>query len=366
MSELVTDTSSAVDVRFARVTKRYGDTTAVKNVTLDIPRGSFFSLLGPSGCGKTTMLRLIAGFELPDEGDVFIRQTHVNDIPPYRRDFAMVFQNFALFPHLTVADNVAFGLRMSGVARAERAAAVANALALVKLSGFADRFPKQLSGGQQQRVAIARAIVMKPAVLLLDEPLGALDKNLREAMQVELRALQRQLDLTMVFVTHDQEEALTMSDGIAVMRNGVIEQLGAPREIYENPATEFIATFLGASNLIEATVTGTGTGTSLVTAECGNMVVNGQHPVGAKLKLAIRPERLLLTQAGVTEPGMIEALVRDVVYRGMTAQVYLDSGSQPLLAFVQNTASSALDWRPGSRVGVRMLPESLVLLRDQP
>jgi ABC-type Fe3+/spermidine/putrescine transport system ATPase subunit len=185
-------------------------------------------------------------------------------------------------------------------------------------------------------------------------------------MQVELRALQRQLDLTMVFVTHDQEEALTMSDGIAVMRNGVIEQLGAPREIYESPATEFIATFLGASNLIEATVTGTGTGTSLVTAECGNMVVNGQHPVGAKLKLAIRPERLLLTQAGAAEPGMIEALVRDVVYRGMTAQVYLDSGSQPLLVFVQNTASSALDWPPGSRVGVRMPAESLVLLRDQP
>jgi putative spermidine/putrescine transport system ATP-binding protein/spermidine/putrescine transport system ATP-binding protein len=366
MSDPVTDTPSAVDVRFTGVTKRFGDAIAVKNLTLDIPRGAFFSLLGPSGCGKTTTLRLIAGFELPDEGDVLIRQMRVNDVPPYRRNFAMVFQNFALFPHLTVADNVAFGLRMSGVARAERTAAVANALALVKLGGFADRFPKQLSGGQQQRVAIARAIVMKPAVLLLDEPLGALDKNLREAMQVELRALQRQLDLTMVFVTHDQEEALTMSDGIAVMRNGVIEQLGPPREIYENPATEFIATFLGASNLIDGTVTGTDTQMSLVTAECGNMVVNGQHPVGTKLKLAIRPERLVLTQAGGAEPGMIDAVVRDVVYRGMTAQVYLDSGRQPLLAFVQNTASSALDWPPGSRVGVRMPAESLVLLRDQP
>jgi putative spermidine/putrescine transport system ATP-binding protein/spermidine/putrescine transport system ATP-binding protein len=368
MSDRVTDTSSAVDVRFARVTKRFSDTVAVKELTLDIPRGSFFSLLGPSGCGKTTTLRLIAGFELPDEGDVFIRQTRVNEIPPYRRDFAMVFQNFALFPHLTVTDNVAFGLRMSGVARAERAAAVADALALVKLGGLADRFPKQLSGGQQQRVAIARAIVMKPAVLLLDEPLGALDKNLREAMQVELRALQRQLDLTMVFVTHDQEEALTMSDGIAVMRNGVIEQLGAPREIYENPATEFIATFLGASNLIEATVTATdtGAGTSLVTAGCGSMVVNGTHPVGARLKLAIRPERLLLTPAAEAAPGMIEAVVRDVVYRGMTAQVYLEGRGQPLLAFVQNTTSSALDWPPGSRVGVGMPAESLVLLRDQP
>src|SRR4029079_19512281 len=174
-----------------------------------------------------------------------------------------------LFPHLTVADNVAFGLRMSGVARAERAAAVANALALVKLSGFADRFPKQLSGGQQQRVAIARAIVMKPAVLLLDEPLGALDKNLRESMQVELRSLQRQLGITTVFVTHDQEEALTMSDRIAVMRDGVIEQLGAPREVYERPATEFVATFLGASNLIDAVVAGHDGAHGLVEAACG-------------------------------------------------------------------------------------------------
>ena len=367
MSDPVTDIpSAAIDVRFRRVTKRYGDAAAVKALTLDIPRGSFFSLLGPSGCGKTTTLRLIAGFELPDEGDVFIRDTRVNDIPPFRRDFAMVFQNFALFPHLSVADNVAFGLRMSGVGRSERAAAVANVLSLVKLDGFADRFPKQLSGGQQQRVAIARAIVMKPAVLLLDEPLGALDKNLREAMQVELRALQRQLGLTMVFVTHDQEEALTMSDGIAVMRDGVIEQLGAPREIYEKPATEFVATFLGASNLIEAVVTESDAESSLVSTQCGVLVVSRRDPVGARLKLAIRPERLLLTPAGPTQPGVIEAVVRDVVYRGMTAQVYLDCGSQPLLAFVQNSANSAIDWPPGHRVGVRMPAESLIILGDRP
>ncbi len=362
----MTEPSPTADVRFKAVTKRYGDATAVKALTLDIPRGSFFSLLGPSGCGKTTTLRLIAGFELPDEGDVFIRDTRVNDIPPYRRDFAMVFQNFALFPHLSVADNVAFGLRMSGVGRQEREAAVANALALVKLGGFTDRYPKQLSGGQQQRVAIARAIVMKPAVLLLDEPLGALDKNLRESMQVELRALQRQLGLTTVFVTHDQEEALTMSDAIAVMRDGVIEQLGAPRDIYEKPATEFVATFLGASNLIEATVTESGGATSLVSTPSGPLIVNGRHSVGAKLKLAIRPERLLLTPAGATQPSVIEAVVRDVVYRGMTAQVYLDCGSQPLLAFVQNSAITAIDWPPGSRVAVQMPPESLVVLGDEP
>ena len=300
----------------------------------------------------------------PDEGDVFIRDRRVNDIPPYRRDFAMVFQNFALFPHLTVTENVAFGLRMSGVGRQERVAAVANALALVKLGGFADRFPKQLSGGQQQRVAIARAIVMKPAVLLLDEPLGALDKNLREAMQVELRSLQRQLDLTTVFVTHDQEEALTMSDVIAVMRDGVIVQLGAPREVYERPATEFVATFLGASNLIEATVTESGTETSLATTPSGTLAVPGRHLAGTRLKLAIRPERLLLTQDGTAQPGIIGAIVRDVVYRGMTAHVYLDCGNQPLLAFVQNSANSAIDWAPGRRVGVRMPADSLVVLRD--
>lgn len=368
MSNSTNDTAAAraIDVRFRDVTKRYGDAAAVKALTLDIPRGSFFSLLGPSGCGKTTTLRLIAGFELPDEGDVFIRDTRVNDIPPFRRDFAMVFQNFALFPHLTVADNVAFGLRMSGVGRAERDAAVKNALSLVKLDGFADRFPKQLSGGQQQRVAIARAIVMKPAVLLLDEPLGALDKNLREAMQVELRALQRQLGLTTVFVTHDQEEALTMSDVIAVMRDGVIEQLGAPREIYERPATEFVATFLGASNLIEATVTESGGETSLVATSSGVLIVTGRRRVGARLKLAIRPERLIITPVGSGQPSTIEAVVRDVVYRGMTAQVYLDCGSQPLLAFVQNSANAAINWPPGSRVSVRMPAESLVVLEDRP
>jgi putative spermidine/putrescine transport system ATP-binding protein/spermidine/putrescine transport system ATP-binding protein len=221
MSELVTDTSSAVDVRFARVTKRYGDTTAVKNVTLDIPRGSFFSLLGPSGCGKTTMLRLIAGFELPDEGDVFIRQTHVNDIPPYRRDFAMVFQNFALFPHLTVADNVAFGLRMSGVARAERAAAVANALALVKLSGFADRFPKQLSGGQQQRVAIARSLVNDPYFMLTDEATGNLDSVTSEEILAMFERLNDE-GRTIIMVTHEDDVA-AHAKRIVRLRDGLLQ-----------------------------------------------------------------------------------------------------------------------------------------------
>jgi spermidine/putrescine ABC transporter ATP-binding subunit len=358
----MSDSGSAAlsDVRFEGVTKRYGKAAAVKALSLAIPRGSFFSLLGPSGCGKTTTLRLIAGFETPDEGDVFIRDARVTQTAPYRRDFAMVFQNFALFPHLTVAENVAFGLRMSGIAREERAKAVAGALAMVKLSGFAERYPKQLSGGQQQRVAIARAIVMKPAVLLLDEPLGALDKNLRESMQVELRALQRELGLTTVFVTHDQEEALTMSDRIAVMRDGVIEQLGAPREVYERPSTEFVATFLGASNLIDATVIESSDGSSLVEAACGRFSVAGKHAAGERLRLAIRPERVLLKPG--REPDSLPAIVRDVVYRGMTAHVFLESGPLPLLAFVQNAANAAIDWTPGQEVGIGLPAESLVRL----
>jgi putative spermidine/putrescine transport system ATP-binding protein/spermidine/putrescine transport system ATP-binding protein len=360
MTEPHANAVPAIDVRFAGVTKRYGKAVAVKALSLDIPRGSFFSLLGPSGCGKTTTLRLIAGFETPDEGDVFIRDRRVTDIAPYRRDFAMVFQNFALFPHLTVEQNVGFGLRMSGVERQERGQAVAAALDMVKLGGFAGRYPKQLSGGQQQRVAIARAIVMKPAVLLLDEPLGALDKNLREAMQVELRSLQRELGITTVFVTHDQEEALTMSDCVAVMRDGVIEQLGAPREIYERPATEFVATFLGASNMIDALVVEPCAQTSLVEAPCGRFAVAGSHPQGARLRLAIRPERVMLGRAGQSLP--LSAVVRDVVYRGMTAHLFLDCQGQQLLAFVQNADRAALDWEPGQAVTVALPPESLILL----
>ena len=226
---------SEADVRLDKVRKSFGAVVAVNDVTLDIERGTIFSLLGPSGCGKTTTLRLIAGFEQPSAGEVYIRGQRVTAIAPYRRDFSMVFQSYALFPHLNVAENVAFGLRMRRVPRGERGAAVKEALELVKLGALADRYPRQLSGGQQQRVALARAIVVKPAVLLLDEPLGALDKMLREEMQVELRDLQQRLGITAVFVTHDQEEALTLSDRVAVMRGGVIEQIGAPREIYDRP-----------------------------------------------------------------------------------------------------------------------------------
>src|SRR5215208_4238091 len=337
------------DVRFERVTKRYGGAAAVSALTLTIPSGMFFSLLGPSGCGKTTTLRLVAGFEQPDVGEVFIRNERVTAVPPFRRNFAMVFQNFALFPHLDVFQNVIFGLKMLRVPRAERAAQARDALSLVKLDGFGDRYPKQLSGGQQQRVAIARAIVMKPAVLLLDEPLGALDKNLREEMQVELRSLQRQLGITTVFVTHDQEEALTMSDRIAVMRDGVIEQLGAPREVYERPATEFVATFLGASNLVDAA--------------CGRFAVaaTGLAP-GQRLRLAVRPERVRVCPAG--SPGL-PATVREVVYRGAGLHVFMESGGLPLISFLQNDSGAASGWSPGEAVAASFEPDSVVVLEGR-
>jgi ABC-type Fe3+/spermidine/putrescine transport system ATPase subunit len=284
-------------------------------------------------------------------------------VPPFRRNFAMVFQNFALFPHLDVFQNVIFGLKMLRVPRAERAAQARDALSLVKLDGFGDRYPKQLSGGQQQRVAIARAIVMKPAVLLLDEPLGALDKNLREEMQVELRSLQRQLGITTVFVTHDQEEALTMSDRIAVMRDGVIEQLGAPREVYERPATEFVATFLGASNLIDAVVAGRDGEHSLVEAACGRFAVAaaGLTP-GQRLRLAVRPERVRVCPAG--GPGL-PATVREVVYRGAGLHVFMESGGLPLTSFLQNDSGAASGWSPGEAVAVNFEPDSVVVLEGR-
>jgi len=333
------------DVRLEGVNKRFGAVAAVQGVSIDIPRGSIFSLLGPSGRGKTTTLRLIAGFEQPDSGEVYIRGQRVTATPPYRRDFSMVFQSYALFPHLTVADNVAFGLRMRRVPRSERAAAVRNALELVKLAPLADRHPRQLSGGQQQRVALARAIVVKPAVLLLDEPLGALDKMLREEMQVELRNLQQRLAITAVFVTHDQEEALTLSDRVAVMRNGVIEQTGAPRDIYERPRNEFVAGFLGASNFIDGTIVANDATASIVETPGGRIpMARDAGAIGEHVRLAIRPERVRVERGG----DGLAARVRDVVYRGPITHLYLDSAAGPLLSYRQNAGSEA--WRQGEAV----------------
>jgi len=333
------------DVRLASVRKTFGSVVAVDNVDLEIRRGTIFSLLGPSGCGKTTTLRLIAGFERPDAGDVYIRGERVTSIPPYRRNFSMVFQSYALFPHLNVSENVAFGLRMRGMARADRARAVNDALELVKLDALADRYPRQLSGGQQQRVALARAIVIKPAVLLLDEPLGALDKMLREEMQIELRGLQQRLGITAVFVTHDQEEALTLSDRVAVMRNGVIEQAGAPREIYDRPRTEFVAGFLGASNFLAGAVVAREGDMAIVETPAGRATVLADSSVGQKVRIVVRPERLRM--GSIQEPGL-PARIRDIVYRGPVTHFYMDSAGGPLLSYQQN--AGVQDWSVGDEV----------------
>jgi putative spermidine/putrescine transport system ATP-binding protein/spermidine/putrescine transport system ATP-binding protein len=349
-----------IDVELAGVSKSYGTVRAVRDVSLAIPRGVFFSLLGPSGCGKTTTLRLIAGFELASEGDVFIRGRKVTGTPPYRRDFSMVFQNFALFPHLTVAENVAFGLRMRRIASAERAGRVAEALRLVKLDGFEGRYPKQLSGGQQQRVALARAIIVRPAVLLLDEPLGALDKSLREAMQVELRQLQKTLGITAVFVTHDQEEALTMSDEVAVMRDGVIEQLGPPRTLYERPATEFVAGFLGASNFFDARVIGREGSVAIAELGPARLPVESDLAIGAKIRLAVRPEKIQLAPS--SDASALPARIREIVYRGATTHLYLDSSCGSVVAYLQNTAPDAAPFAVGDDLACRWAKGSAVVL----
>ncbi len=356
----MTSAAAGPDVRLAGVSKSYGAVAAVRDLTLEIPHGVFFSLLGPSGCGKTTTLRLIAGFEHPDAGDVYIRSARVTGVPPYRRDFSMVFQSYALFPHLTVAENVAFGLRMRRRPRAERDRSIAEALSLVKLAGFEARYPRELSGGQQQRVALARAIVVRPAVLLLDEPLGALDKLLREEMQVELRQLQRELGITAVFVTHDQEEALTLSDQIAVMRNGVIEQLGPPRAVYERPETEFVAGFLGASNLLAGRVVEGSGGRSVIEVAGYRSPIEGAGILGEAVRLAVRPERLRLGLSG--EPG-ISATVREVVYRGAATHIYLESAGGPLVAYAQNTGGGAQAVQPGDRVSCGWEDDAAVVLR---
>src|SRR5947208_14340353 len=250
------EASAPPDVRLEKVTKRFDDVVAVDELTLEVPRGRFFALLGPSGCGKTTTLRMIGGFEEPTEGAIFLGDRPVTGLPPYKRDVNTVFQSYALFPHLNVRDNVAFGLRRKGVKGKDAVGKVKEMLHVVGLEGMEGRKPRQLSGGQQQRVALARALVNSPRVLLLDEPLGALDLKLRKQMQLELKAIQHDIEITFVHVTHDQEEAMTMADQIAVMQGGRIEQLGTPTELYETPSTAFVAGFLGVSNLIPGTVSG--------------------------------------------------------------------------------------------------------------
>jgi spermidine/putrescine transport system ATP-binding protein len=311
-------------VELVELAKVYGDVSAVKGISLDIPGGEFFSLLGPSGCGKTTTLRMIAGFERPDQGQILLDGRDVAQVPPHRRSVNTVFQSYALFPHLTVGENVAFGLRFKGIAGDEARKQVSSILELVQLKGFEDRRPTKLSGGQQQRVALARALILNPDVLLLDEPLGALDAKLRKTLQLELKGLQEEIGITFVYVTHDQEEALTMSDRIAVMSEGRIVQVGPPREVYEAPATAYVADFLGVSNLMDATAVGTGNGGCRV--KIGDFeltAASGDTSATGEVKCVVRPERVRVEERGSGGPNRIPGMVERTVFLGSTMQVIL-------------------------------------------
>jgi spermidine/putrescine transport system ATP-binding protein len=350
-------------VRFEGVTKRFGSATAVDGLNLTIERGEFFSLLGPSGCGKTTTLRMVAGFEQPTEGQVYLDGEPVAKVPPFKRNVNTVFQSYALFEHLDVEGNVAFGLKRRKVAAEEIRTRVAEALELVRLTGREDARPNELSGGQRQRVALARALVNRPAVLLLDEPLGALDLKLRKEMQVELKAIQREVGITFLYVTHDQEEALAMSDRIAVMNGGVVEQCGTPEEVYEHPARTFVAGFIGISNLVEGKVEGTSVrlagGASCaaaIPADCAD---------GATVHLSVRPEKIWLDEH---EDGMVllEGTVAERVYVGTTTQVIIElSPGARVVALEQNTHRSRADnrWEIGEKVTLGWQPEHSLVLR---
>jgi spermidine/putrescine transport system ATP-binding protein len=354
-----------LDIDIEHVTKRFGEVTAVEDICLQIEQGEFLTLLGPSGCGKTTLLRLIAGFEQPTTGQIRLEGKDVGNLPPHHRNVCTVFQHYALFPHLNVFDNVAFGLERKKIPKQEVQRKIAEALALVQLEGLETRMPQQLSGGQQQRVALARALVLEPRALLLDEPLGALDLKLRKEMQVELKRLQRRLGITFLFVTHDQEEALTMSDRIAVMRQGRIEQLGTPEEVYERPRTEFVADFIGVSNIFTAEVISTDTHT--VVAQLYGRTLRWPRPPSfsgsAVVRFTVRPEKIKL----MSEPGpeRVPGIVEERLYLGDSThwRVRLGDG-QIVTVFEQNRSA---DGRPLYDVGRKVFlhwDESSAVLLD--
>jgi putative spermidine/putrescine transport system ATP-binding protein/spermidine/putrescine transport system ATP-binding protein len=352
-------------VQLNDIVKRFGSFTAVEKTSLTIPEGAFVTLLGPSGCGKTTTLRMIAGLLDPTEGEIVIGGRRVNDVPIHKRNLGLVFQNYALFPHKTVAENVAFGLRYRDVARPEIARRVQEALDLVQLPDMGGRYPRALSGGQQQRIALARAIVIEPEVLLLDEPLSALDANLREDMRVELKRIQERIGVTTVFVTHDQSEALAMSDRIVVMSDGRVEQVGAPEEVYTTPASEFVARFLGASNILDGRCLSRGPeGAVLEVPVFGTVRVpaaRAPHLAGAgAAKLVIRAEKLVLRETApggdiLSAPATIEA----VDYQGQAARYFLRAGDHPLQAI------NMIDDRPfpaGAEVQMTLRPQDCAAL----
>ena len=359
------ETDSIISI--AGVSKRFGPVSALDNISFDIQRGEFFSLLGASGCGKTTLLRLLAGFEQPSEGEIFIDGEAMAGVPANHRPTNMVFQSYAIFPHLNVRENIGYGLRNAGVSKEEAGRRVNDALALVKLAGLGERGAHQLSGGQRQRVALARALVCRPKVLLLDEPLGALDKNLREEMQIELRALQRTVGITFVFVTHDQEEALTLSDRIAVMSKGRVLQIAAPEALYEKPDCREVAEFIGTMIVFPGRVAAVAKGQTTVAAGAlGSLRVAGSHKKGEAVFLALRPEKLkLAVKQPAASLNAIAGVVGAISYRGDRHHFLVNAPGhdRPISVSQQNdSATKASPIHAGARVWVTWAPTSGLLL----
>ncbi len=351
------------EVQLVDLVKRFGDFTAVDGINLRVDSGEFFSLLGPSGCGKTTTLRMIAGFERPTDGQVVLDGMDVATVPPHKRNVNTVFQNYALFPHLNVEKNVAFGLRYQETSKAESARMVGRSLELVRLTGYEKRRPNQLSGGQQQRVALARALILNPALLLLDEPLGALDAKLRKALQIELKSIQEEVGITFIYVTHDQEEALTMSDRLAVMSNGRIEQIGPPREVYEEPSTAYVADFLGVSNLMDATAYGpTDGGCDVRFGEFELVAGQGEPDAHGEVKLSIRPERVNLEPSGGPGANRIPGMVERIVYVGSTMQLIVNLAPGEKLQVLVANEGEAIPFEQGTAVSVHLPREALRVL----
>ena len=355
-------------ITLTSITKQFGNTVAVNDVSLQIEGGEFFSLLGPSGCGKTTTLRIIGGFEYPTAGEIYIDDEIMAETPPYRRPVNTVFQNYALFPHKTVAQNIAFGLQMKKASKSEISDAVNRSLDLIQLPGYGDRKPSELSGGESQRVALARALINEPTILLLDEPLSALDLKLRKQMQLELKALQRKVGITFVYVTHDQGEALALSDRMAVMNDGKILQVGMPSEIYDSPQNRFVADFIGTSNFLEGTLISeneiTLTTEPLLKIIC---TPNSDVPPNTPVTVAIRPERFdLRTTLTSNAPNFLRGVIEDESYLGTTLQYTVQTGyPTPLIVHQQNTGTHETHrFQRGDTVYLQWTPENAIVLRS--
>lgn len=361
-SEVLRMTDIAVDLK--GVTLTYGAFVAVKDVDLKIDKGSFVTLLGPSGCGKTTILRSIAGLVTPTSGEIVVAGRLINDVPIYKRNIGLVFQNYALFPHKSVADNIAFGLKYRDVPKADIERKVKRALDMVRLPGVEKKLPSQLSGGQQQRIALARAIVIEPDVLLLDEPLSALDAHLREEMRTELKIIQREVGITTIFVTHDQEEALAMSDRIVVMNHGLIEQNGTPEDVYRMPATKFVASFLGQSNLMAGTIAQTGNGSARITLDNGASIeakAPASAKAGSKVTVILRAQRLEVGKKAANGANKLKGKIAATSYLGGTAIYAIDAEGLKLQA---NTIIDDQVFREGETVDIAFAPSDCVLLGE--